>query len=133
MSTPEPVGIGKRVTTFAVFSAVAVLFAFYATYWARTLVPMPTELDVVAQAAQGGLSAGGAFATILASWQAIVGEGLLAARTLSLLASVAALVLVFKIGLRLAHDSVTAAFLTLSFVLFPPVVATFAIDRKSVG
>ncbi len=126
MTSPEPSGIGKRITTFAVFGTMAALFAFYATYWARTLVPMLPELDALAQATRGVMSAGSAFTAILAGWQTIVGEGLVAARALSLLASVAALVLVFRTGLRLTRDSVTAAILTLSFVLFPPIVATFA-------
>ncbi len=124
MTSAKPASMGERVTATAVFGAVIVLFAFYGAYFVRTLVPLSTEMAALAIAKQGWLETDTAYAIILAGWGMVAGDGLIAARTLSLLAAVAAIVLVFRIGRTLTRDPVTASFLTLSFILYPPLVAT---------
>lgn len=127
MNVQEPPGPAERITAALVFCCVALLFAFYGVYWVQTLVPLTVELDALAQAKQGVMAAQGAFHIILAVWQVAAGETLVAARLLSLLAAVAALVMTFRLGWRLSGDRVIAAFLCLSFVFYPPLVATFSI------
>ena len=124
MTITNTASLGERVTAFAVFATVVVLFAFYGSYFVRTLVPLSTEQAALALGARGLLKADIAYAMVLALWGMIAGHSLVAARTLSLLAAVAVIVLVFRIGRKLTGDGVTAAFLTLSFILFPPLVAT---------
>jgi hypothetical protein len=124
MTSANPSRLGEQITAMAVFGAVIILFAFYGAYFVRTLVPLSTELAALALTQHGWRGADTAYAMMLAVWGMIAGEGLIAARTLSLLAAVAAIVLVFRVGRKLTADPVTAALLTLNFVLFPPLVAT---------
>jgi len=122
-SEVPPASFNARLAGHAIFGAVAVLFAFYGVYFAQTLVLLPTEEALLAMAAQGQ---GPAFSFVLRAWQAVAGDSLIAARVLSLLAGVMAVVLAFRLGRRLTGDAVMAAFLALSFVLYPPLVAAFA-------
>jgi 4-amino-4-deoxy-L-arabinose transferase-like glycosyltransferase len=115
---------GQQLTATLLFGAVVILFAFYGTYFVRTLVPLPTELAALALSERGLFSSQSAYAMVLAAWSQLAGEGLVAARTLSLLATVASITLVFRLGRRLMGDPISAAWATLIFVLFPPLVAT---------
>ncbi|MBL8631405.1 MAG: hypothetical protein JNM81_17350 [Rhodospirillaceae bacterium] len=110
-----------RSAGYGIAAAIVVLFAFYGTYFAQTLVPLAPEQAAMAamQSGEGGL-----YGVLLRLWQAVAGPSLLAARTFSLLAGILALVAGFTIARRLAGDLVMAAFLVLSFVLYPPLVAT---------
>jgi hypothetical protein len=117
--------LAERIAALAVFAGVVFLFAVYADYLARVMVPLPTES---AAAALLGLAADGAgvYARIVAAWQALAGSGLHAARLLSVLAALAGIVLLVRIGARLMADVAGAAFLGLGFVIYPPLVGTYA-------
>jgi len=114
----------SRLTGFILFGGIVVLFAFYGVYFAQTLVVLAPEEALLRAAAEGQ---GQAYAVLLAAWQGLAGESLLAARVLSLLTGVLAIVLAFRIAHRLTRDAVMAAFFILSFVLYPPLVAAFAL------
>lgn len=124
MTSPDPASAtltrfdGERFTTIGVVSAVVALFAFYGVYLARVLVPLPPELAMEEAAT--------AYDAILVAWRAIAGDSLLAMRALSLLFGALAIMLTFRVGRRLTQDPVAAAFFTLAFVLFPPLVAAFS-------
>ncbi|MSO96651.1 MAG: hypothetical protein EXR11_00315 [Rhodospirillaceae bacterium] len=124
MTSPDPASAtrtrfdGERFTTIGVVSAVVALFAFYGVYLARVLVPLPPELAMEEAAT--------AYGAILVAWRAVAGSSLLAMRVLSLLFSALAIMLTFRVGRRLTQDPVVAAFFTLAFVLFPPLVAAFS-------
>ncbi|MBL8645208.1 MAG: hypothetical protein JNK21_14850, partial [Rhodospirillaceae bacterium] len=111
-----------RTAGLAIAAAVVVLFAFYGAYFAQTLVPLTPEQMVLSAAA----APRGVYDSLLTLWQAVAGPSLLAARVLSLLASVLTIVLAFGIARRVTGDVVMAAFLLLPFVLFPPLVAALS-------
>jgi hypothetical protein len=124
-SAPSVPSFAGRSTGYAIAAGVVVLFAFYGTYFAQMLVVLSPEQAALAQTADGVYLNGGLYVFVLSLWQAIVGTGLVAARTLSLLASVLALVMAFRVARQLSGDIVMAAFLVLPFVLYPPLVATW--------
>jgi hypothetical protein len=107
-----------RLVAALAVGAITALFAFYGAYFVRTLAPLNSELALLDAAAPS------AYGVILQAWSLIAGDGLAAARLLSLLAAVASLVLLVRILHRLSGDGVLAAFAALAFVLFPPLVAT---------
>lgn len=113
----------SRLAALAVFTATAMLLAFYGAYFMRVLTPLPTEISALALTAQGAPTA---YSTILQAWATLAGEGLGPARALSLLAGMGALVLLARIVRRLSGDDAAAAWATLGFVLFPPLVAVLA-------
>jgi hypothetical protein len=113
-----------RAAGYAIAAAVVVLFAFYGTYFAHTLVPLAPE-DVVR-----GIRATDAvnpYVWLLQGWQVVAGDTLVAARAFSICVSVLAIVVAFSIARRLTGHIVMAAALLLPFILFPPLVATLSL------
>jgi hypothetical protein len=124
MTFPSSATRTERLTALAIFAAVVVLFAFYGMYFARSLVPLSTEMVALELSQRGWLQTTSAYALLLKAWSVVAGPTLSAARGLSLLAAVASIVMVFHIGRRLSRDPLVAACLTISFVLYPPLVGT---------
>ncbi len=124
MTPSSSISRAEQLTALAIFMVVVVLFAFYGVYLARSLVPLSTEMSALELSHSGWTDTISAYALLLKAWGAIAGPSLNAARTFSLLAAVASLVMVFHIGRRLSGDPLIAACLTISFVLYPPLVGT---------
>ncbi len=122
---PSTPSFAVRGSGYAIAAGVVVLFAFYGTYFVQMLVMLSPEQVAMAEAARGASEADSMYPFILSIWQIVAGPSLIAARTLSLLASVLAIVIAFSIARRLSGDMVMAAFLVLPFVLYPPLVATW--------
>jgi hypothetical protein len=117
---------GERFTAGAVAGSVIILFVFFAVFLLRNMVPLQAELDLMAARAllpSPALSVGG---VIWEAWGWVAGSTLGAARLLSVLVAVAAVVVFLDLVRIISQDICVPPFLALAFVMFPPLVATLS-------
>ncbi len=97
------------------------LYGLYAWYLVQALPAFPMEL------AYSDGQGSSLFSTIQRLWALAAGDGLNAARSLSVLCTLGAIGLAYRFGTTLSGDQTVGAFLALGFVLFPPLVGVFSL------
>jgi len=97
------------------------IYALYAWYLVNNLAVFPMETAYMD--GQGSpLSS-----TIWRLWAFAFGSDVIVARSLSVLCALVAIGLTYRVGVALCRDHVSAAFLALSYILFPPLVGIFSL------
>jgi len=104
-----------------ILGAVLGIYALYAWYLVNNLAIFPMETAYMS--GQGSVL----FSTIWRHWEFAFGVDVLAVRSLSAFCALVAIYLTYRIGVIICGDPVSAAFLTLSYILFPPLAGIFSL------
>lgn len=127
---PSHVVIASSAATWSGYGLLALILlieAFYAVYLCGELRSSALEQRYMDIAAGRTLGAVPPFAALVATVQALSGgDDRVAARAVSIIAILGATLTAFGMGRRVTGDPVAAAAMTLPFVLFPPLTATYA-------
>jgi hypothetical protein len=110
----------------AMLIGIVAVYAGYGAYFIQVLAILPHERAYLAIARGETLGPTPAYAALLAIWQALTADSLVAARMPSLVFGLIGLGLTFRIAMRLMSDAPSAAALTLPFVLFPSLVGVYS-------
>ncbi|MDX2141748.1 MAG: hypothetical protein SFV19_00210 [Rhodospirillaceae bacterium] len=126
MTAPDAPSVAARWTAISILCAIIAVFVVHGAYFSVMLAPLRHEQVYMAIASGRTWGAIPPYAALMALWSAGSGFDLTFARAFSVLCGVGSILFAYRIGCRLMTDAPSGAAFTLSFILFPPLVATYS-------